>query len=100
MPTKEEREERNAYERERYAALPEEEKKKILDSHAEWVEKRKEVAPEAHAAAQREKIKRQQERYKSDPEYRERIKAYQRDAARKRREKKRAEKAAAKAANK
>ena len=85
MPTKEEREARNERERQRYAALSQEEKDALLDRHAKWTEARKEKNPDAHEEATRNKVANQRERYRTDPVYREQVKAYQRGAARERR---------------
>jgi hypothetical protein len=89
--TPEEREKRNQYERERYAALTPEQKQKVLDDHAAWKKKRAAQDPEQHAAASKQEIQNRTERYHSDPEFREKIKAYQREAARARRARRKAE---------
>lgn len=85
MPTKDEREKRNAAERERYASMTDEQRAELLANHATWKKNREIADPAGHATARAAQIAAQNERYRNDPEYRERIKAYQREAARKRR---------------
>ena len=96
MPTKEERDARNARERERYEKLTPAEKEALLARHTDWSEKRKEEDPEGYRASITNKVANQRDRYKNDPEYRERVKTYQREAARERRKLAREAKEAAK----
>jgi hypothetical protein len=95
MPTKEERDARNAAERARYAAMSPEERAALLARTAEWKKKRAEVDPDAHRAARKAQIERQEARMKTDPEYAERRRAYQREQKRARRAEERAAREAA-----
>lgn len=78
MPTQEEREQRNAAVRERYASMSESEREKILERSRAWKAARAEKDPDAHLQARKAQIERQELRMKTDPDYAERRRAYQR----------------------
>lgn len=80
MPTKEERDQRNAQERARYAALSPEERQAELERHNAWRAARAED-PEASAHARALDAENRRVRYQSDPEYREKIKKAARERA-------------------